>query len=257
MNPLKLYEPFDKGTIDNPFGNAGIAPSVLAYYRAALNLDGHPGADFNVPWGTKIPNCFPGAYVSALLSKDNPDLMAYRAVNTIIDLPGVSYELQYGHVSTILAEVGKTYQVGDTLALVGNTGDVFHCGPNGCPEVTTAQKASSDPVTAHLGAHLHFQLRVLAKVPEAVSLAKGNDVHRLNNGSGDLVVGGYVYEIPNFNNGYNGCIDPVIFLNGILASVQGQLNATHATLEAYQAAPTKEGLASLVTTLEAFLGFNQ
>lgn len=207
---MKLTPPFALSTIDNPFGNIGISAAVLAYYQKTLKIDGHPGDDFDIPWGTPIPNAIEGAVVSALLSKDNPNLMVFRAVNTIYDpqLPdGTCYEIQYGHVSTINVKVGQVLKLGDIVANVGNTGDVFRCKDGKCVEITADQKNAG----SHLGSHLHFQVRVLKKMPATSANIAGVDY--VNDGVGQLVLNGYKYEVPNYMNGYNGCIDPKQFFS--------------------------------------------
>ena len=238
---LHLWLPFDKANVVQPFGaNFG------GYYQT-LGLKGHPGVDFQVPWGTPIPNCFPGAVCSALLNNRNPDPMMFGAVNTVLDLPdGTSYELQYGHCSELDATIGKPMQVGDVVGKVGNTGDVFVNGV----EVTAAEKAAG----SRAGAHLHFQLRRIKRVPYLESMANPQ-AHRLNNGSQLYVTpDDFVYEIVGFDNGYNGCVDPMPFMNGILAAKQAQVTSLQAQVSTFPSKPTPSDLQALIAALEAFLG---
>lgn len=191
---LRIKSPFLFSTITQGFGENQVN------YRTIDDTVGHPGIDFLMPWGTPIPNGVAGCFVSAILSKDNPNLDAFRAVNTIIDDEDNSYEIQYGHCSDITCKVGDTPKVGDVVANVGNTGTVYHNDVL----VTAAQKYAG----SHEGQHLHFQVRLLKKVNRSL-MGKGN---YLNDGSGLLVVDDFVYQIVNYDNGYHGCIDPMPFL---------------------------------------------
>jgi murein DD-endopeptidase MepM/ murein hydrolase activator NlpD len=207
---MKLTPPFPLSTIDNGFGPS-TSPAVNAYYES-LGLKGHPGVDYDVPWGTNIPAASP-CTVSALLSEGNPNLMAFRAVNTIVEAPEGCYEVQYGHVNTMYVKVGDILKTGDLVATVGNTGDVFECSAGKCVEVTAAQKSAG----SHLGSHLHFQVRVLNKVPADQPNVAG--IHYLNDGVGELILNGFKYQIQNYDNGENGCVDPAIFFPGGLEDV--------------------------------------
>jgi hypothetical protein len=50
---------------------------------AQQGLKGHSGRDYGAPWGSPIPNCVDGAFVSSLMNVGNPDLSQYRAVFTV------------------------------------------------------------------------------------------------------------------------------------------------------------------------------
>lgn len=194
---MKLTPPFPLSTIAQGFG----ANAVNAY--AGMGLKGHPGIDFGVPYGTPIP-CAGNAYCYSTMSKDNPNLMAYRAVFTLIDdTDGNTYEISYGHCSTIMAKPFTQVKTGDILANVGNTGDVYAGGV----EVTLAEKTAG----SHAGAHLHFQVRLLKKV--SISEPLDPSKHYVNDGFGILTLNGFHYFVPDFNNGYNGCVDPMQFIS--------------------------------------------
>lgn len=173
---------------------------------AADGLKGHPGIDFGgtEDWGKPIPAAIVSV-VSSILSRDSSNLSAYRAVNTVVDDGPDSYEIQYGHCSTIpeVIQVGKSLSIGDTVAMIGNTGDVYTGNP--ATLVTPAQKNAG----SHAGAHVHFQVRKMKK-----HLATQPDIpgaHYVNDGTGRLTLNGYVYYVPDWNNGYNGCVDPMQF----------------------------------------------
>jgi len=194
MNTLKLRYPFDKNTIVQGFG----ANAVGAYH--AMGLAGHPGIDFGVPWGTPIPSVA-DSYCYSTLNKDNPNLMAYRAVFTLVDVGDVTYEISYGHCSDMSVIPMRNVVAGNILANVGNTGDVYQGGIL----VTQAAKASG----SHDGSHLHFQVRLMHKVPVGTPLDPLK--HYANDGFGILTLNGYHYEVPFWDNGFNGCVDPAQF----------------------------------------------
>ena len=192
---MNLTKPFS--IIGQGFG----ANAVPIY--SGQGLRGHTGIDFGANWGDPI-HCAVDSYCYSVMNRDNPNLMAYRAVFTLVDDGDVTYEVSYGHCSTIYAVPGKTYKVGDVLANVGNTGDVF-AGINPTGEVTEADKLAG----SHAGAHLHFQVRLLKKV--AIKDATDPTVHYILDGNGIYSKDGYYYSVPNYNDGWNGCVDPMPF----------------------------------------------
>lgn len=194
---MRLQPPFVLSSIGQRFGQN------LDGAYAAQGLLGHPGIDFGdiSYWGRPIPCAIDGSIVSAILSQYNPNLEAYRAVNSIVEADGQFYEIQYGHISTTDVKVGDILREGQTVAYVGNTGDVYVGTPAAL--VSDAQKQAGN----HAGAHVHFQVRLIGREP-----ATGpTDPHKvyLNDGSGELIVGGYRYYQINPLNGYNSCIDPM------------------------------------------------
>jgi murein DD-endopeptidase MepM/ murein hydrolase activator NlpD len=189
---MKLIKPFS--IIGQGFG----ANAVPLYNGQGLR--GHTGIDFGADWGAPI-RCAVDSYCYSVMNRDNPNLMAYRAVYTLVDDGDVTYEVSYGHCSAISAVPGKTYKVGDILANVGNTGDVF----SGPLEVTKAEKDAG----SHAGQHLHFQVRKLKKVP--ISLATDPTTQYIMDGNGIYSKDGNYYSVPEYSNGYNGCVDPTPF----------------------------------------------
>lgn len=135
------------------------------------------------------------------MNKDNFDLMKFRGVFTIVDDTDASYEVSYGHCSQISAVATSVYDKGDTLAQIGNTGVVYV----GDHLVTGAEKNSGSVA----GSHLHFQVRKLKRVVVADT---PNPVGPyLSDANGLIQRNGYYYQIPDYHNGYNGCIDPSQF----------------------------------------------
>lgn len=197
---LVSWYPFPLSTVTQRFGG-----NDNGLY-AADGLKGHPGWDFVMPWGTPIPNCVDGAWVYSLMNAGNPDLMKYRAVCTMWDVPNsdYSYEIIYGHVSTIVAQVGQVLKPGQIIANVGNTGPVFVGGV----EVTAAEKEGG----SHAGAHLHYQVRLCKRVARTTP-----GMQYVYDGNGILYRNGCYYEIVNYGNGENGCVDPGPSFNGYQA----------------------------------------
>lgn len=194
---MNLTRPFDKSTLVQGFGG------VAVDYNKLAGTIGHPGQDYAVPWGTPIPVAIDGSYCYSTLSKNNPDLMAYRAVCTLYEDASGVYEIIYGHCSAISAIPGNSYYEPDTLAKVGNTGDVFV----GNKEVSEIEKLTG----SHAGAHLHFQVRAVLKEPVGSPVEAG--AHYLNDGFGQLQYNGYRYKWKYPNNGYASCIDPEPFFS--------------------------------------------
>lgn len=197
---LHVYLPYPKSTITQRFGE-----NANPLY-AGQGLKGHPAYDWYQLYGTKIPNCTPDAYCYSIMHANDPVLMDYRAAFFIVETETGIYEISYGHISEILAVPGRTYQVGETIGLVGNTGPVFV----GQHEVTEAEKDRG----SHAGEHLHGpQIRVVAKTPFTNTYR-----HYLMDESGKpFLKDGFFYGIPDYDNGYNGCVSLAPFSTETLA----------------------------------------
>lgn len=139
--------------------------------------------------------------------------MNYRAVCQLLVLDDCVLEITYGHVNDILFTTGYP-TIGQQLATVGNTGDVF----SGQHEVTEAEKLAG----SHAGAHLHFQVRYCQKSPTCNT----QKYHYLADENGTPYFDGSYYLIPNYTNGYNGCIDPIPFLQKQVQQITEQLVQT-------------------------------
>lgn len=193
---MKLVPPFPLSTISQGFG----ANAVSAYSN--MGLKGHPGIDYGVPWGTPI-KCAGDALCYSTMNKGNLNLGAFRCVYTIVDDVDCSYEVSYGHCDAMHPIPPENVSTGQILASVGNTGDVYSNGSI----VTNEDKRNG----SKNGAHLHFQVRKLLKVPvNSFDATK----HHLNDGHGLLSLNGFNYQVPEWDNGYNGCVDPAQFFDG-------------------------------------------
>lgn len=232
---LEVYLPAQKALITQRFGDN----ANLSYARDGLK--GHSAYDWGMPYGAPIPNCVPNAYCYSNMHENDPVLMDYRAVFFIVETDTGVYEISYGHLSKHTATVGKTYQVGETIGFVGNTGDCF----SGSHEVTEAEKRAG----SHAGAHLHGpQVRVLKKTKKLTSRS-----HPLYDENGLLEIDGYYFDVPDYGNGYNGCVSLASFSTETLASdyigpsgqvpskvIQEGLKAVSAALEATPRVPVAE-----------------
>lgn len=197
---LQVYLPAPKSLITQRFGdNANIS-----YKRDGLR--GHTSYDFGMAYGAPIYNCTPDAYCYSRMHEGDTYLNNYRALFFLVETEIGIYEVSYGHVSGFVADVGETYQVGDIIGYVGNTGTVFA----GNHEVTEKEKEAG----SHAGAHLHGpQIRVLRKDKKRLP-----STQYITTIDGYLKKDGFYYAIPNYNNGYNGCVSLAPFSTETLAS---------------------------------------
>lgn len=189
---MKLEFPIKDFIITQGFG-ANANPSY-----AGDGLKGHTGIDFVSKYDAPIYAAIK-AEVYSIINKDHPDPMKYRAVFQIYDDVDFSYEISYGHCNCIICKEETTYDVGEQLATIGNTGTCYSNGRL----VTREEKLGG----SQAGHHLHFQVRKLKRV------SKRNSKNMyVRNSEGHLKRNGFFYEVVDYNNGYNGCIDPMPFL---------------------------------------------
>lgn len=203
MRKLEIYLPTHR-----VFITQGFSENANDSYKKS-GLVGHTAIDWHFEHGQNVPNCVENAYCYSLMNKDNPDPDKYRAVFTLVNADnGVSdwAEVSYGHADQIIAEVGKTYQPGDTLMTAGNTGTVY----SGGRLITKAEKLKGSTA----GTHLHGpQVRPVKRVKKT-----SKKKQYLSDGFGLLKLDGYYFEIVNYENGTNGCVNPALFLNNTLAT---------------------------------------
>jgi len=196
MQKLQLIYPASKSLITQ-----GFSENANESY-ARDGLIGHTAVDWGISWGNPIINCAEDAYCYSVMNRGHMDPMKYRAVFTLVNAyNGVSEwsEVSYGHLDEINAEVGKMYQPKDILGTCGNTGTVFTWGR----EVTLEEKLRGSKA----GTHLHGpQVRPVKRVKRTTRRNR-----YLYNGSGIFKKDGYYFEIINYENGTNGCINPVPF----------------------------------------------
>lgn len=165
-------------------------------------LKGHPATDWAFTWNEPIP-FIADSFVYAKLNEGHKDPMKYTGVCTIVETgKNTADEIIYGHPNTMPVEIGKSYFLGETVALAGNKGFVQYWGRT----ITKEEKLAGST----LGTHLHLQRRPCLKVKKT---KKGK--RYLETSKGKFKKDGYYYEIANYNNGYAGCED--IQFNGKVA----------------------------------------
>jgi murein DD-endopeptidase MepM/ murein hydrolase activator NlpD len=173
---------------------------------ASQGLFGHPAVDLVKAYDAYIVSSY-ASYVYKIVNKDNPDLSRYRAVHTLFQDEGQWYELVYGHCNKIYARVGDTVPVGSLLASMGNTGDVYY---QGLPVPVSQRDKAPYP-----GTHLHWQLRRVVLSPTASVGKRYLDTETPTGERQDALYqdrDGNYYEVPEYDNGYNGCIDAEPYL---------------------------------------------
>jgi len=166
---------------------------------AGQGLRGHTGLDLVSHYDDEILSSVEGE-VYSVMNKDNQDPMKYRAVFQLYDDTDYSYEISYGHCNCIVCEEGEIYPQGEQLATVGNTGTCYVGG-----RLITREEKLSGSTAGH---HLHFQVRKLLRVAK-----RSNKRMYIRNSEGLVKRNGFFYEVFDNNNGYNGCVDPMQFLD--------------------------------------------
>jgi murein DD-endopeptidase MepM/ murein hydrolase activator NlpD len=172
---------------------------------AKSGLKGHTSEDYGAQWDTPIPFCVDGP-VYSVMNRDNPDPERYRAVFQLVDCGEIAYEVSYGHLDQIFVSPGDIGIAGKIMGTAGNKGEVFSNGRH----VTREEKLAG----SHAGTHLHGpQVRPCRKV-RAIDSSK----QYLADGNGVVKRDGFYFEVIDYGNGFNGCIDPGPLYNGFLAT---------------------------------------
>lgn len=212
---LQIYSALKTFTRAQPFGG-----NANTYYKTN-KLMGHPGDDLVSTYKDSIMSTSSlGERVYKILNRNNPDIGKFRAVCTLVEDGDKVYELQYGHVIDIFVKEGDWLRAGAVIATEGNTGEVWS---NGIPVTVEERKNGSKA-----GTHLHFQVRECTKVTTTYT-----DKQYLIDANGALYkdAQGFYYLIPNFDNGFNGCIDPKRLYNNVSADIVPKLAQIAAILQ--------------------------
>lgn len=160
-------------------------------------LKGHPALDYIHGFRQPIESAVT-APIYSILNQFNPDTQKYRCIYQVYDEldSDISYEIAYGHIYDTLHKEGDIVEAGKVIASEGNYGFCFSGGKT----VTAEEKPSGK------GSHLHFQVRKCKRVDK---IAKGK--RYLRNSEGNLKRAGKYYEIVDYENGYNGLVNPAQF----------------------------------------------
>lgn len=205
---MELWLPFPKGQITQPFG----ANANGSY--AAAGLRGHTTFDWQALHGAIGYACADGLIYS-VTNKDNPDPDRYRAVFQLVEEGDIAYEISYGHCDKILVNPNTSVLAGTQIYTVGNTGEVY----SGGRRVTREERLAGSLA----GTHAHCpQVRPCRRVTTTRP-----DKQYLYDGFGLLYRGGFYYEVIDYDNGFNGCVDPEPFFNGFLAKDAPQVRSLY------------------------------
>lgn len=184
---LQLNKP--QGFLSQPF-----AKNYNSYYKEG-GLKGHTGEDYVNGWKSEIVASTDGLIYS--VKEPTSDTEKYSCVYQLIDTPDFAYEVSYGHIAKSFVKKGQMVKAGDKIALEGNFGACYRGGKR----VTPAEKKLG------WGSHLHFQVRKCKRVPKR---ERGKTYLRDDKGYYRNKDREY-YEVVNYENGYNGCVDPELF----------------------------------------------
>lgn len=156
-------------------------------------LIGHTGIDIGCGYGTPIQALCTGMVYSTYPITPRVTQDGYTAVFQLVTTPLEVFEFSYGHVSEIDCQIGQQVTAGDVIAKEGNYGTVY----SGNIRITVDQENSGN----HAGSHRHYQKRPVKRVATTTP-----DKHYLQTADGIYYDGSY-YEIYDFTNGFNGCVD--------------------------------------------------
>lgn len=175
-------------------------------------LKGHSGVDQNCGFGSPIYSQHSGiAY--KVLTKSHPanDGTGFTGVFMIVDDGIECFEWLVGHCDPVVTE-GQKIEKGELIGFEANHGTVF----SGNMQITLAMQQAGDT----RGSHRHTQKRPVRPMRMAAgimlsSFGNGNQPYRSPDG--------FYYQIIDFFNGYNGCVDPYapVFLRDLWTGSEG------------------------------------
>ena len=186
---MEYYKPFPLVRRTQVFG-ANANPLY-----ASQGLLGHTSEDWGGQHNEPVRCCADKSFCYSIMNKDNFDPTKYRAVYTLVDKGDDLFdEISYGHANRIFAVPGRTYDTGDIIMTMGNTGDVYAGGR----KITKEERLNGSKLGTHLhGIQVRPCKRVKQRVPGKVYLSDGFGVYKKD---------GYYFEVLDHDNGYNGCV---------------------------------------------------
>lgn len=159
-------------------------------------LKGHTGQDWSCGWGSEIKSPVAGLCYKVWTAENTPDPAGYTRVDILVDNGIESYEFELGHLNPTI-QPGTQVQVGDVIGIEANHGPVY----SGNVPITLAMQKAGD----QRGNHRHYQKRPFQKItPTSGMLLTGQDDSTYRDADN------LYYQVWNYWNGYDGCIDPTL-----------------------------------------------
>lgn len=162
---------------------------------AKAGLWGHPGIDEYCGYGTPIHSIYDG--IVTLLWQPYYAADGFTAVNILVDDGTECFEWQVGHLTPAVQD-GQSIHKGDLIGYEANHGPVY----SGNRLITIAEQKAGNQE----GAHRHYQKRPCMPVMPS----SGGQLISKSNGGQYRDQGGFYYQEFDSNNGYNGCVDPLL-----------------------------------------------
>jgi peptidoglycan hydrolase-like protein with peptidoglycan-binding domain len=146
-------------------------------------------------------------YIYDVVTVDTAGPQGYTYVMGLVENGIECFEYQIGHCDPLVTK-GTSVKKGDIIGTEANHGPVF----SGNRQITLAEQK----VGNREGAHQHHQKRPLKRADQPP--------HNLNKGYNfSNPINGIYYEIWDYFNGYNGCIDPLssVFQRNLILGSSG------------------------------------
>lgn len=179
----------------------GYAANANPLYKGS-GLKGHSGLDINCGYGSVIHSPVNGTVFSTY-EVSRPASDGYTMIAILVETGLEIGEFQIGHVSEIDVKIGDVVTIGQPIGKEGNKGPVY----SGNRLITLAEQNAGN----HEGAHRHYQWRPVGAKNQRMTgvpcLAQNITYpdHVINSIYRDAQ--GFVYEMYNHENGYDGCVD--------------------------------------------------
>ena len=157
-------------------------------------LKGHTGIDLSCGWKSDVKALWENEYVYKIFSPENPASDGFTGIFTIVEQDGETFEFLYGHVGDIKVKEKEVLKQGQVIATEGAYGRVYS-GGHEC----TDKESEEDGC----GSHRHYQKRPIKFVSSTLTTKN----YLQHNKYGIFRYKDQYCEVPDFNNGYNGCVD--------------------------------------------------
>lgn len=172
---------------------------------ASGGLKGHTGIDTCCGYGTDIHSAYDGYVYKVITPQNTGD--GFTGVFMIVDDGVELFEYLVGHCNPTVS-VDTFVKKGDVIGTEANHGTVYI----GNILITLAMQKAGD----QRGSHRHNQKRAIFKT-------KSTNGTVLSTLGSQYMENGFYYQIWDYKNGYNGCINPLvpIFSDTILVGSNG------------------------------------